>query len=332
MIASGRIMGRVSLAVALIAWTGLVGVSAALAQKYPEREVRIINPYAPGGSADITGRLLAQKLAEIIGGQFIVENRAGAGGSIGAEAVAKASPDGHTLLYSAAGPLGVNHKLFSRAPAYEPATDFTPIAVVVKTPLVLAATPKLPAKNVKELIELARKEPGKVNFGSAGIGSAPHLTGEMFKSMAKIDIAHVPYKGTGPAMADLVGGHIQIMFDLLPASIQQIKTGTIKALASAGAKRATALPEVPTVSEQGLTGFDTSTWFALVAPANTPEPILARLRSAAAQALKSDDVVKRFAELGSEPGTADEKEARVFIKTEVDKWTEVVRISGAKVD
>jgi tripartite-type tricarboxylate transporter receptor subunit TctC len=326
-------LSRVSLvAASLIAWTGLAGSGDALAQKFPEREVRIINPYAPGGSADITGRLVALKMAEIMGGQFIVENRPGAGGGIGAEAVAKASPDGHTLLYSAAGPLGVNHKLFSRPPSYDPATAFTPIAVVVLTPLVLAATPKLPANNVKELIELARKQPGKVNFGSAGIGSAPHLTGEMFKSMAKIDIAHVPYKGTGPAMADLIGGHIQIMFDLLPAAIQQIRSGTIRALASAGAKRAAALPDVPTVSEQGLAGFDTSTWFALVAPAGTPEPILARLRSAAAQAMKSDEVVKRFAELGSEPGTADEKQARAFIKAEVDKWAEVIRISGARVD
>jgi tripartite-type tricarboxylate transporter receptor subunit TctC len=326
-------MSRVSLvAASLFAWTGLAGSGDALAQKFPEREVRIINPYAPGGSADITGRLVALKMAEIIGGQFIVENRPGAGGSIGAEAVAKAAPDGHTLLYSAAGPLGVNHKLFSRPPAYDPAAAFTPIAVVVLTPLVLAATPKLPANNVKELIELARKQPGKVNFGSAGIGSAPHLTGEMFKSMAKIDIAHVPYKGTGPAMADLIGGHIQIMFDLLPAAIQQIRSGTIRALASAGAKRAAALPNVPTVAEQGLAGFDTSTWFALMAPTGTPEPVLARLRSAAAQAMKSDEVVKRFAELGSEPGTADEKQARAFIKTEVDKWAEVIRVSGARVD
>jgi tripartite-type tricarboxylate transporter receptor subunit TctC len=325
--------GRALIAGALlIAWSGLAGFSEALAQKYPEREVRIINPYAPGGSADITGRLLAQKLAEIIGGQFIVENRPGAGGSIGAEAVAKAAPDGYTLLYAAAGPLGVNHKLYTRPLPYEPATAFTPIAVAVRTPLVLAATQKLPANNVKELIELARKQPGKVNFGSAGIGSAPHLSGEMFKSMAKIDIAHVPYKGTGPAMADLVGGHIQIMFDLLPAAIQQIKSGTIRALGSAGAKRAAALPDVPTISEQGLTGYDTSTWFALVAPANTPAPILARLRSAAAQALKSDEVVKRFGELGSEPGTADEKEARTFITSEVDKWAEVIRVSGARVD
>jgi tripartite-type tricarboxylate transporter receptor subunit TctC len=317
----------------LLAALSLAALTAqALAQKYPEREVRIINPYAPGGSADITGRLIAQKLAEIVGGQFIVENRPGAGGSIGADAVAKANPDGYTLLYSAAGPLGVNHKLFTRPPAYDPAAAFTPVAVVVLTPIVLAATQKLPASNVKELIELARKEPGKVNFGSAGIGSAPHLSGEMFKSMAKIDIAHVPYKGTGPAMADLVGGHIQIMFDLLPAAIQQIRTGTIRALANAGGKRAAALPDVPTVGEQGLAGFNTSTWFALMAPASTPEPILARLRSAAAQALKSDEVVKRFAELGSEPGTTDEKEARAFIKSEVDKWADVIRVSGAKVD
>ncbi len=320
--------GRITLAVAtLLAWSG-----ATLAQKYPEREVRIINPYAPGGSADITGRLMAQRLADLIGGQFIVENRPGAGGSIGAEAVAKAAPDGHTLLYSAAGPLGVNHRLYSRPLPYDAATAFTPIAVVVLTPLVLAANPKLPANNVTELIELARKQPGKVNFGSAGIGSAPHLSGEMFKSMAKVDMSHVPYKGTGPAMADLIGGHIQIMFDLLPAAIQQIKSGTVRALASAGSKRAAALPDVATVSEQGLKGYDTSTWFALMAPAATPEPILARLRAAAAEVLKSDDFVNRLAALGSEPGTADAKQAQAFIKSEIDKWAEVIRVSGAKVD
>jgi tripartite-type tricarboxylate transporter receptor subunit TctC len=237
----------------------------AVAQNYPEYVVRIINPFPAGGSVDVTGRILAQKLSENIGGQFILENRAGAGGNIGAEAVAKSAPDGYTLLYSTPGPLVVNHRLYAKGLPYDPTQDFEPIAVIVRVPMVLLINPKLPVTNVQELVELARKQPGTINFGSPGIGSANHLSGELFKSMAKINLTHVPYKGSAPAMADLLGGHIQMMFDAIPANLQNITSGAVRALGNAGTTRPAMLSEVPTIAEQGLTGFDSFSWFALVA-------------------------------------------------------------------
>ena len=242
----------ISLAVAALS----VLASTAVAQNYPEHVVRIVNPFPPGGSVDVTGRILAQKLSENIGGQFILENRAGAGGNIGAEAVAKSAPDGHTLLYSTPGPLVVNHRLYAKGLPYDPTRDFEPIAVIVRVPMVLLVHPKLPATNVQELIELARKQPGTINFGSPGIGSANHLSGEWFKSMAKVNLTHVPYKGSGPAMADLLGGHIQMMFDAIPANLQNINSGAVRALGNAGTTRPAMLAKVPTIVEQGLAGFE----------------------------------------------------------------------------
>ena len=266
-----------------LAIAGLFAVAGtAVAQNYPEYVVRIINPFPAGGSVDVTGRILAQKLSENIGGQVILENRAGAGGNIGAEMVAKSAPDGYTLLYSTPGPLVINHRLYAKGLPYDPTKDFEPIAVIVRVPMVLLVNPKLPATNVQELIELARKQPGTINFGSPGIGSANHLSGELFKSMAKINLTHVPYKGSGPAMADLLGGHIQMMFDAIPGEPQNINAGAVRALGNAGTTRPAMLSKMPTIAEQGLTGFDFS-WFALVAPAKTPAPILARLRSEVAK-------------------------------------------------
>jgi tripartite-type tricarboxylate transporter receptor subunit TctC len=192
--------------------------------------------------------------------------------------------------------------------------------------------PSLPVNNVKELIDYAKANAGKVNFGSAGIGTIPHLSGELFKSMAKIEITHVPYRGTAPAMADLVGGHIQLMFDLLPSSLSQISAKTVRGLANAGATRAASLKDLPTVAEQALPGFDSASWVALVAPVHTPAPVLAKLRAEVAKAMASPDIVKRLAELGSEPGTADEAKSRDFLAAETKKWAEVVKASGAKVD
>jgi len=302
------------------------------AQKYPERVVKFINPYPPGGSVDITGRLLAQKLTEITKHQFIMENRAGAGGNTGADAVAKSTPDGYTLLFTAPPPLAVNQTLYVKGLPFDPTKDFAPIAIFARTPIVLMVHPSVQAKNVKELIELAKKEPGKIHFGSAGIGTTPHLSGELFKAMAKVQMTHVPYRGTGPAMNDLIGGHIQMMFDLLPGSLPQISAGKVRALANAGATRAAALKDLPTVAEQGLAGFDSSSWVALVAPAKTPAPVLAWLRAEVGKAIASPDIVKRLAELGSEAGTADEKAVRAFLAAETKKWAEVIRASGAKVE
>jgi tripartite-type tricarboxylate transporter receptor subunit TctC len=307
-------------------------VATASAQSYPERVIRIINPFPPGGSVDITARLLAQKLSESLPHQVIVENRAGAGGNAGAEAVAKSDPDGYTLLFSAPGPIVVNQTLYTKGLPFDPTKDFAPIAIFAFTPIVLMVNPDIPAKNVQELIAFAKANPGKVNFGSAGMGSTPHLSGELFKSMTRTEITHVPYRGTGPAMNDLIGGHIQMFFDLLPGSLPQISTGKVRALANAGAKRPAALPDLPTVAEQGLPGFDSSSWVVLVAPAKTPAGVLAKLREEVGKAIKSPDIVARLHELGSDPGTASEAEVRAFLDAETRKWAEVIRVSGAKAD
>jgi tripartite-type tricarboxylate transporter receptor subunit TctC len=302
-----------------------------VAQNYPERVVRIVNPYPPGGSVDVMARILAQKLSDNLGQQFIVENRSGGGGNTGSDFVAKAEPDGYTLLFTAPGPLTVNQTLYSKL-SFDPATDFAPIALFATAPIVLIVNPAVPANDVRELIALAKKEPGKINFASAGNGTTNHLSGELFKSMAQIDIVHVPYRGAGPAMNDLVGGHVQMFFDLMPVVLPQIAAGKVRALANAGIRRPAALPNVPTVAEQGLAGFDASSWYGLVAPAKTPEPVLAKLRDEVAKALKAPDMVARIHELGSEPGTAFGKDFGTFMAAETGKWAEVIRASGAKAD
>ena len=245
--------------------------------------------------------------------------------------MAKAEPDGYTLLFTAPGPLTVNQTLYSKL-TFDPATDFAPIALFATAPIVLIVNPGVPANNVQELIALARKEPGKINFASAGNGTTNHLSGELFKSMAKVDIVHVPYRGAGPAMNDLIGGHVQMFFDLMPVVLPQVTTGKVRALGAAGASRASSLPDVPTIAEQGVPGFDASSWYGLVAPAKTPEPVLAKLREEVAKALKTPDMVARIRELGSEPGAAFGKDFAIFMEAEAKKWGEVVRVSGAKAE
>jgi tripartite-type tricarboxylate transporter receptor subunit TctC len=318
------------LTIIIVALLALTAESVA-AQNYPERVVRIVNPYPPGGSVDVMARILAQKLSDNLGQQFIVENRAGGGGNTGSDFVAKAEPDGYTLLFTAPGPLTVNQTLYSKL-SFDPAKDFAPIALFATAPIVLIVNPAVPANDVRQLIALAKKEPGKINFASAGNGTTNHLSGELFKSMAQIDIVHVPYRGAGPAMNDLVGGHVQMFFDLMPVVLPQIAAGKVRALANAGARRPAALPNVPTVAEQGLAGFDASSWYGLVAPAKTPEPVLAKLRDEVAKALKAPDMVARIQELGSEPGTAFGKDFGTFMAAETGKWAEVIRASGAKAD
>ena len=310
----------------------LLLTTQAIAQNYPERVVHIVNPFPPGGSVDVMARILAQKLSENLGQQFIVETRAGAGGNTGAESVAKSDPDGYTLLFTAPGPLVVNQTLYSKGLPYDSAKDFAPVALFAIAPIVLMVHPGVPANNLQELIAYAKANPGKISFGSAGNGSTPHLSGELLKSMAKIDIVHVPYRGTGPAMNDLIGGHIQMFFDLLPASLAQISAGKVRALANAGAKRPSALPNLPTIAEQDLPGFDATSWLGLVAPAKTPAPVLAKLTDEVAKVLKSPDIAARIRELGSEPGTAFGKDFATFMVAETKKWGEVIRISGAKAE
>ena len=303
----------------------------ALAENYPSHSVRIVVPFPAGGSNDIVARVIAQKLSERNGQSFYVENRGGAGGNIGAEAVAGSDPDGYTLLLTAPPPLTINAALY-RDLRYDPLTAFAPVGLIASVPIVLAVHPALGIGNVGELVALAKAKPGTLFFGSSGNGSTNHLAGELLKSMTGIDIVHVPYKGAAPAMNDLVAGHIPVMFDNIPAVLPQVKGKNINAVAVAGSKRASALPDVPTIAESGVPGFDASAWFGLVAPAKTPPPVLAKLEGDIDAILKMPDVQKRFDELGAEPGSVSGAAFGKFLADETAKWTKIIRESGAKVD
>jgi tripartite-type tricarboxylate transporter receptor subunit TctC len=315
----------------LVAFGALLLGGTATAQDYPTHPVKIVVPFPAGGSNDIIARLLAQKLSERTGQTFLIENRGGAGGNIGADAVATSEPDGYTLLLTAPPPLTINAALYKSLP-YDPAKAFAPVALIAEVPIVLAVNPSLQAGNVMELIALAKAKPGTLNFGSSGNGSTNHLAGELLKSMTGINIVHLPYRGAAPAMNDLIAGHIPMMFDNIPAVLPQVKGMNINAIAVAGSKRASALPDVPTVAESGVPGFEASAWFGLVAPAKTPAPVLAKLEADIDTILKMPDVQKRFDELGAEPGTVSGAAFGKFLADETAKWTKIIRESGAKVD
>jgi len=305
--------------------------SGARAENYPSHAVKIVVPFPAGGSNDIIARILAQRLSERTGQQFFVENRGGAGGNIGAEAVAKASADGYTLLLTAPPPLTTNIALYKNL-SFDPARDFAPVALLATVPIVLMVHPSLPVKNVQELVALAKAKPGTLNFGSSGIGSTNHLAGELLKRMTDIDIVHVPYKGAAPAMNDLIAGHIPMMFDNMPAVLPQVQGGAVRAIAIAGAKRASALPSVPTVAEQAVEGFEAFSWFGLVAPAKVAAPVLETLLRGVEAILKMPDVQKRLAELGAEPGAVSGAEFGKFLADDTAKWTKIIQASGATAD
>jgi tripartite-type tricarboxylate transporter receptor subunit TctC len=298
---------------------------------FPERGVKIVVPFPAGGSNDVVARLLGTKLSELWGQPVIVDNRAGAGGNIGAEAVARSPADGYTLLLTAPGPLVVNQSLYSRL-SFKPEQDFTPIALIASVPIVLAVNPSVKAATVSELIALAKASPGKLNFGSSGLGSTNHLAGEMLKARAGIDIVHVPYRGAAPAMNDLIAGQIPMMFDNMPAVRPQVQGGTIRALAVAGAARSPLFPELPTMVEAGVQDFEASSWFGLVAPAKVPPDVTKVLIEGVSKLLKEPDVVKRLAEVGAEPGALSGAAFGTFLRTEVDKWGQVVKAAGANVE
>jgi tripartite-type tricarboxylate transporter receptor subunit TctC len=315
----------------LIAFSALIFAGAASAQTFPSRPVKIVVPFPAGGSNDILARIVAQQLTERNGQPFLIDNRAGAGGNIGADAVATSEPDGYTLLLTAPSPLTTNVALYKKMP-FDPAKAFAPVALIATVPVVLVVNPSLPVKNVGELVALAKQKPGTIDFGSSGIGSTNHLAGELLKSMTGINIVHVPYRGAAPAMNDLLGGQILMMFDNMPSLLQQVQGKTINAIAVAGATRASALPDVPTVAESGVPGFDVVAWFGLVAPANTPAPVLEKLRSEVDDILKLPDVKKRFAELGAEPGNVSGAAFGKFLAEDTEKWTKIIRASGASAD
>jgi len=315
----------------LIVLGALLFGGTATAQDYPSRPVKIVVPFPAGGSNDIIARILAQKLNERTGQPFLIENRGGAGGNIGADAVATSEPDGYTLLLTAPPPLTINAALYKSLP-YDPAKAFAPISLVASVPIVLAVNPSVEANNVGELIALAKAKPGTLNFGSSGNGSTNHLAGELLKSMTGISIVHLPYRGAAPAMNDLIAGHIPMMFDNIPAVLPQVQGKAIRAIAVAGAKRASALPDVPTVAESGVPGFEASAWFGLVAPAKTPAPVLAKLEGEVDAILKMPDVQKRFTELGAEPGSISGAAFGRFLAEETAKWTKIIQSSGATIN
>jgi tripartite-type tricarboxylate transporter receptor subunit TctC len=304
---------------------------AAFAQGYPSKPIRFVVPYPPGGPLDTIARLLGQKVSEGVNQPVIVENKPGAGGNIGADFVAKSLADGHTILMGAVATHAINPTLYAKIP-YDPVRDFAPITQVASTPNVLVVNPSLPVTSVAELITHAKANPGKLNFGSGSTGSAGHLAGELFNSMAGVQMAHIPYKGAAPAMQDLIGGQIHLMFDNLASSLAQVRAGRVKALAVTTAKRSTLAPELPTIAESGLAGFDISTWFGIFAPAGTPREAIARLHAEFTRALATPDVREKMLNMGAEPVGNTPAEFATFIRAEAEKYARVIKASGARVD
>ena len=304
--------------------------AAAAAEPYPARPVRFVVAFPPGGGTDIIARSIAQKLGERLGQQVLVDNRPGAGGNIGTDIVAKSSPDGYTLLMGSAGPLAINASLFARMP-FDP-KDLAPVTLAASTPNVLVVHPSLPAATVRELIALAKARPGEINFASSGHGTPAHLAGELFNSMAGVKLIHVPYKGAAPALADLLGGQVQLMFSTMPPALPHVKDGKLRALAVTSLKRSPAAPDLPTVDEIALPGFEANTWHGVVVPAGTPGAIVARLNREIVAILHLPDVVERLSGQGAEALGSTPEEFAAYIKSESVKWAKVVRDSGAKAE
>ena len=303
----------------------------ALAQNFPTKPITIIVPFSAGGTTDILARIVGQGLHTELGQPFVVDNRAGAGGNIGASLAAKAPADGYTLFMGTVGTHAINQSLYKKMP-FDPVKDFAPLSRVATVPNLLVAHASQPYKTVKELIAYAKAHPGEVNFGSSGSGSSIHLSGELFKSMAKVDMVHVPYKGSAPAMTDLLGGQIAIMFDNMPSAIQHVRSGKLRPIAVTTAKRSPELPDIPTIAEAGVPGYEAMSWFGLFAPAATPKPVLDRLNAALVKVLNQPDVKKKIAEQGGDVVAETPEQFAAFIKAETAKWGKVVKDSGATVD
>lgn len=316
-------------AMAVLCGAAVPAMSAIAAEAFPSRPIRLIVPFTPGGTTDILARLVAQKAGETLGQPMVVENRPGAGGNIGAEAAARSAADGYTLLMGTLGTQVTNQFIYPRMP-YDSAKDFAPVTLVANSPNVLLVNSTLPANSIGELIALARREPGKINYASTSTGGSPHLSGELLSMMAGVRMQHVPYKGAAPAMTDLLAGQVNLMFDNLPSALAQIQGGKIKALAVTGAKRASVLPSVPTVRESGLPDYEVNSWFGLLAPAGTPPERVRQLQQAVDKVLAMPDVRKRIQELGAEPGGEGSAAFAAQIKADTDKWARVIRSAGIK--
>ena len=314
----------------LLASALVLAAGSAFAQ-YPTKPVRIIVPYPPGGTTDILARLVAKGLTDKFGQTFVVENRPGASGAIGSQAVAKSPPDGYTLVMGTISSHGINSALYRSLP-YDAVKDFAPVTNVASTPNVITVNPSVAAKNLNELLKLAREKPGKLNFGSTSQGGSPHMSAELLKMMAHVELVHVPYKGAGPMLADLIGGQIEIGFDNLPSSMSHIRSGKVRAIAVTTTKRWPGAPEIPTVAESGVPGYEVSGWFGLLAPAGTPKPVIDALYRAIADLLKQPDVAKQLLELGAEPAANGPDAFGRQIADEVEKWKKVVAATGVKAE
>ncbi len=313
-----------------VALTALSPVQAQ-AQAYPSKPIRLVVPYAAGGATDIIGRAAAAELSKILGQSVTVDNRPGAGGNVGAEMVARAAPDGYTMLVSPSSLHGITPALYSKL-TYDPNKDLVPVILMVSLANVLVVNPGVKANSVSELVALAKANPGKFSYASSGNGTTIHLSGEMFKQMAGLDIVHVPYKGSGPALTDLIGGQVQLMFDNIPSAISQIRAGKLRALATTGPRRSPSLPELPTMIEAGLTGYESTAWFGLSFPVGTPKEIIARINAAGLKATHSPEFIKRVQELGYEIVGGTPEQMAAAIQDELKRWGPVVKASGAKVD
>jgi len=303
----------------------------ARAEDYPARPVTFIIPFPPGGSTTIVVRSVSDRLGEMLGQQVVIDNRGGAGGTVGTKALAKSEPDGYTIGLGYSGTLAIGPNLYSN-PGYDPRKDFAAVGRIATAPNTLVVHPSFPAKNVAELVAYAKANPGKVNYGSAGVGTVSHICGEYFANAAGIKLVHVPYKGTGPALIDLIGGHIPVAFAPIPATYENSKKGVMRMLAVTSAQRSTLAPEIPTIAEQGVPGFEAVLRYGVIAPAGTPAPIIARLNKALNDALAGDDIRKRLALEGAEPLPSTPAEYTADIDREEREWGKVVKASGAKAE
>ncbi len=322
-------LGLAAIAVAAFA---AAATDTQAADNFPSRPVQMIIPFAAGGPTDIVGRIMSAKMGEILGQTFIVEDKSGAGGNIGAEAVAKATPDGYTLLFATVSTNAINPGLYKHMP-YDAVKDFAPVARVGVTPTLLMVNPSIPATDVKSLVALLKANPGKYNYGSSGVGSILHLCGEEFKAMVGVNIVHVPYKGSAPMDTDLMGGQISMAFDATPTALPLSMSGKVHALGAGMLKRLPAMPDLPTLDEQGLKGYECYTWNSILAPAGTPKPIVDKLNAAANKALADPQVIDSLTKTGVDPTPGSTPETTAdFVKTELAKWAQIIKASGAQVE
>ena len=318
-------------ALAAIALCSAFAFTGAAHAQYPTKPIKIVVPFPAGGTTDILARAVAADLQKAFGQAVVVENKAGAGGNIGSDSVAKSSPDGYTLLMGTVGTHAINVSLYPKMP-YDAVKDFAPVSLVAGVPNVLVASPSFPVNSVKDLVDAAKKAPDKITFASSGSGTSIHLSGELFKQLAGVQMTHVPYKGSSAALPDVISGQVNVMFDNAPSVIQHIRGGKLKAIAVTSDKRSPALPGVPTIAESGLPGFEASSWFGVLAPAATPKDIVDKLSGAIAKSLQTPEMKERLAGQGAVAVGNTPEQFSAHIKSEIDKWSKVVKASGAKVD